>query len=214
MPADRGHQKSLAKHKKKRELAKKTAQQRRLSAPSATELLMRKALTYPQGPTYISSNWRDTSELMPPLVSVVVTRQLPDGTLVPGVAMVDRTCLGVKNAFMGRPVARVELDEFLERMSEAHGGMEPCDLLLAQSVVYHALDYARSLGFLPNPDFPEPLFGPRPTALLATPYHKPERPIYVSGPDDDAAMILAQLDKAVMPGNYEVSAGVTPHALK
>ncbi len=37
--------------------------------------------------------------------------------------------------------------------------MVPCELAVAQSIVYNALDYAASLGFEPHPDFPEPLFG-------------------------------------------------------
>jgi hypothetical protein len=213
MSGDRGRQKSLAKHKKKRELVKKKEAQRRLAAPSLAESLIRRASTLPHGPTYISSNWSDDSQSIPSLVSIVVTRQMPDGTLMPGVALVDRTCLGVKNGFVGRPVTRSELDGFLARMDEAQGGMEACELLVAQSVVFHALDYARSLGFQPNPDFSEPFFGPRPDALLATPYCRPEKPIYVSGPDDDVGFVLAQLNKVVGPGNYELTAALTPGLL-
>lgn len=210
MSGDRGKQKSLAKHKKKRELARKKEDQRRLAAPSLTESLIRRASTFPHGPTYISSTWRDESEAMPPLVSVVVTRQMPDGTLLPAVALVDRTCLGIKNGFPSRPVTRFELEGLLARIGESQGGMEACELLVAQSVVYHALDYARSLGFQPNRDFAEPLFGPRPDALLMTPHARPERPIYVSGPDDDVELILAQLNKVVGPGNYKMMAALTP----
>ncbi len=125
--------------------------------------------------------------------------------MVPSIALVDRTCLGVKNAFVAKPIAEVELPAMLAQMGSTHpGGMVPCDWLVAQSVVLHAVDYARSLGFAPHRDFPEPLFGPRPEALLDTPLAHPARPFYVSGPDDAVARVIAQLDAAVGPGNYDV----------
>jgi hypothetical protein len=78
-----------------------------------------------------------------------------------------------------------------------HGGMEPCDPLTAQSVVYHAVDYAHRLGFAPDPDFPEVLFGPRPAELIETPWHAAARPIYIQGPQDDIQVIVPQLVAAV-----------------
>src|SRR5258706_7798586 len=80
--------------------------------------------------------------------------------------------------------------------------MEGCDVLLAQSLTFNAVDYARELGFSPNADFHESLLGPRPEVLLATPWSRPEKPIYVSGPDDDALRIMAQLQRAT-GGNFE-----------
>jgi hypothetical protein len=55
--------------------------------------------------------------------------------------------------------------------------------LFAQSVIYHALDYANKLGFSPNRDFHEALVGPRPETLIATPWHNLDRPLYVRGAD-------------------------------
>jgi len=134
---------------------------------------------------------------------VLVTRNGPSSIVVPALALCDRTCLGIKNAFVAKPILDVELGPMVARIGAAHqAGMMECDPLLAQSVVFHALDYARSLGFAPHKDFPEPLFGPRPANLLETPLGRPERPIYVSGPDDRVAQILAHLDATVGPGNY------------
>jgi hypothetical protein len=75
--------------------------------------------------------------------------------------------------------------------------MEDCEPLLAQSIVFHAVDYAAKLGFAPNQDFHEPLVGPRPVELLATPWASSERPLYIPGPDDNVARILHQLESAV-----------------
>jgi hypothetical protein len=185
-------QRKREKDKKKRELAKKKARAALARRPDPEQLILRAAARSPFGPCYVSVGW-DLEEGMPELVSVVVTRRLPDGDLVPGTALVDRTCLGIKSAFAVEKVTEDELADFVEDFGAAHSGMEPCEPLIAQSVVYHALDYAHRLGFAPDPDFPESLFGPRPAELIETPWHSAAKPIYMRGPRDDDQAILAQL---------------------
>jgi len=123
--------------------------------------------------------------------------------LIPTLVLVDRTCLGVKNALVTDSVSQIALERWIERRADMLGDLEPCELLVGQSVIYHAIDYARSLGFEPHRDFPEPIVGPRPLELLDTPYAHPSRPYYISGPSDDVAAIVAQLDSAVGRGNYD-----------
>jgi hypothetical protein len=199
MPASHGKQKRLEKQRKKRALVRKRQQTRQaeLLLPTSAQGLIRKALALPHGPSYVSPEWRDENLALPALVSVVITRRAPGGQIIPAVALVDRTCLGVKNGFIGRPIPEVDLDAWLEPFVERHEDMEPCDLLLAQSIVFNAIDYARTLGFEPHGDFPEAVFGPRPAALLDTPLAKPARPHYVSGPDDNVMRILEQLRRKV-----------------
>ena len=199
MPTSHGKQKRQEKHKKRRELARRRDRDRAtsLALPRSEARLIHRASSFPHGPSFISPEWRDLSEDFPGLVSILVTRRAPGGVLVPGFALVDRTCLGVKNGFVGRPANPLELIDFVAEIAEAHGDMEQCDVLVAQSVLYHAIDFARSLGFAPHRDFPEPLFGPRPEALLDTPLSRPSRPVYVPGPNDDVSRIIRQLDRAV-----------------
>jgi hypothetical protein len=147
----------------------------------------------PFGPAFVSSGWNNPEGEMPELVTVVVTRQLPDGSLLPGTALTDRTCLGVKNGFVHQPCSRAALQELIDEFGAAHGGIEEVDVATALSIVHHAIDYARTLGFEPHPDFPAPLFGPRPEPLLDTPYGRPSRPIYLPGPEDDVAAIMQRL---------------------
>jgi hypothetical protein len=194
-----GQQKRHEKHKKRRELARRRDQDRAttLALPKNEARLIHRASSFPHGPSFISPEWRESSEDSLGLVSILVTRRAPGGVLVPGFALVDRTCLGVKNGFVGRPANPLELMDLVDEIAEAHGDMEECEVLVAQSVLYHAIDFARSLGFAPQRDFPEPLFGPRPAALLDTPLSRPSRPIYVPGPHDDVARIIRQLDRAV-----------------
>ena len=207
MPASHGKQKQAEKQKKKRELARRSAARTAPAAPS-TAAILRQAMLLPRGPTYISASWKRAGN--PELVTILATRKAPGGVFLPGIALVDRTCLGVKNGFVATPVAAAQLSAMVARLGEAHTEvLEPCDVLVAQSVLYHAIDYARSLGFEPHRDFPEPIFGPRPETLLDTPYARPDRPSYISGPDDDVRRVLARLEAAVGPGGFDFISDVS-----
>ncbi len=204
MPAKPGQQKKHEKHKKKRQAVVRQHPTRHPQLDLSPAAILRQAALLPPGPSFISGDWKVADEAQPRLVSVVITRQAPAGMLIPALMLVDRTCLGVKNAFVAKPMREAELESFLAQVGQAHEiGMVACNLLVAQSVVLHAVDYARSLGFSPHRDFPEPLFTPRPAELLDTPLARPARPVYVSGPDDPIARIVARLDAAVGSGNYE-----------
>jgi hypothetical protein len=114
----------------------------------------------------------------------------------------DRTCLGVKNGFIAAPIAPLDLTDFLEEVGVAHGEMEECDAAIAQSVIFHAADYAAQLGFAPHPDVPLSMFGPRPEPLLATPWCNAESPIYIAGPSDNVSAVVRHLTSVVGPGNF------------
>jgi hypothetical protein len=149
----------------------------------------------------VSDGWDDLHD--PDLVGVVVTRTLADGRLLPGFALVDRTCLGVKDGFVGKSLSVAEVATFVSRIGLPHGGMLECEPVVALSIVFHALDYARKLGFEPHADFPAEVFGPRPSDLRDTPWCAPERPLYIAGPYDDVDAVVRQLTSAVGEGNYD-----------
>ena len=203
MPASHGQQKQREKQKKKRDAATHPRPPRLTGLDLSPANILRQAALLPLGPCFISADWRDGDLARPRLVSVIDTRKAPGNIVVPGIALVDRTCLGVKNGFVAKPMRESELDPFITQLGAAHEvGMERCEPLVAQSVVFHAVDYARSLGFAPHRDFPEPLFGPRPEALLDTPLARPERAVFLAGPDDDVGRILAHLDAKVGRDGY------------
>jgi hypothetical protein len=200
--------KKLEKKRKNREQAKKKAGALAARRPSDLDLLARSAARQEFGPCFVSATWDDTES--PAIVSVVVTRRLPNGHLMPGIALVDRTCLGIKDAFARSPMSAADFADFVDTIGSIHGGMVRCEPLVAQSVVFHAIDYARSLGFEPHRDFPAVLFGPRPCELLDTPWSALERPIYMPGPRDDATAITSQLEKAVGADGFDCDDALEP----
>jgi hypothetical protein len=88
------------------------------------------------------------------------------------------------------------------------GGWEACELLLVQSVLFHALDYSSRLGFEPHPDFMVELFGPRPSVLIDTPWRAVPKPIYIAGPRDDTGTIVSRLEASGGPDAFEIIAPI------
>jgi hypothetical protein len=199
MPSHRGHQKKLEKKKKKRLAVQQGA--RAVAAVPAQKAIERLAAASPFGPAFMSVGWRSTEEGDPPLVSLLLSRALSDGTFVVTMCLVDRTCLGIKNAYVTPAITRAGLDDMVDRLQEAHtDGVEEVSVLEAQSVLFNGLDYAASLGFGPHRDFVSALVEPRPDTLLDTPLARPSRPIYVPGPDDDVARVVRALQAKVGTG--------------
>jgi hypothetical protein len=191
----------LEKKRRGREQTKKKAAVLAARRPDVRELMVRSAAREEFGPCFVSATWDNLES--PALVSVIVTRQLAGGQLMPGTALVDRACLGIKDGFALAPMSQSELSEFVDRVGLPHGGMVSVSPLVVQSIVFHAIDYARAFGFEPHRDFPAALFGPRPPELLATPWHAPERPIYLPGPHDDVRAITSQLAKTCSTSDFE-----------
>jgi hypothetical protein len=193
--------KKLEKKRKQRASAKKKSRLLELRNQALDRVLLKSAALAPFGPCWVSAGWDDMAS--PALVNVVITRQIAGGRLLPAVALVDRTCLGVKDSYAPDLMSTRELAEYIDRLSQVHGGMLECEPIVAQSVVFHAIDYARKLGFLPHPDYPAALFGARPEQLQATPWHAAEKPYYLAGPFDDATSIVDQLRATVGDGNFD-----------
>ncbi len=191
MGNNRGRQKKLEQKKKKRALAQKKAL---AAAPRdySTGELHRLAPTLPFGPAFMSETWTSDDDTTPPLVTVAITRRMTHGSFIVGIALVDRTFFGVKDAHIRGPMSRDGIDHLFE-----HLGQEMLEVSVpeAQSVVFHAIAWAKRLGMDPHPDFPSALFGPPPDPLLDTPLARPRTPVYMPGPRDDNAKVMRALTR-------------------
>ena len=190
MGSDRARQKKLEKQKKKRAQHAAAARGPTKGRSEAQKMLLARAAHAPAGDAWASVEWRENA---PALVTVVVTRKLPDGSLVAGVALVDRTSLGIKNGQLRGPLRGREVDAFIGQLGRINPrGMEVVSERTARSILHHAVAYARTLGFEPHPDFPMSLLGPA-DDLEDTPLAKPDRPVYVAEPEDDSPKIVSRL---------------------
>jgi hypothetical protein len=203
---DRKQQLRKQKAKTKREEARRKNGARTL--PASQKALVARALGAPFGPCWVSTALDGEPDGEgPALISVVVTRRV-GGLVLPCIVLVDRTCLGVKNAFIAALQTELDLERLVMNLAANGDPLRPAELLLAQSVIFHALDYARSLGFEPHRDFVAGLIGERPAVLLETPLCRPERPLYVAGPHDDVDGITSRLAASVGPDGYDWVGGV------
>ena len=123
--------------------------------------------------------------------------------------LIDTWCLGVKNAFGPRRIARRDFDA-RKRSYFAQWGSPgvPIPVELAQHLVLGAVEYARRLGFEPHRDFARArrVLGEwsGPSAIT---FGRDGTPYYVNGPYDDPERVLATLEHAVGRGgfHYEVA---------
>ncbi|HEY5376411.1 MAG TPA: hypothetical protein VIK01_22175, partial [Polyangiaceae bacterium] len=129
--ADRKRQKKLEKSRKKRDLVKKQARQREAQYQGTS--LLRLAQSAPFGPAWVSASLdAPDTELSPLLVTVVVTRRVR-GLLVAEIVIVDRTCLGIKNAMLFPLIAETDLLERLDALADGGTEFRDCEPLEAQS---------------------------------------------------------------------------------
>lgn len=171
-------QKRLAKQKAKRSEKRAAINRRESKDPS---IRLQGAERWPVVQAFMGSRiWADG------LGSLVIARQESAGQLVFGVFLVDVNCLGVKNAFW-RAGSQASLRELIGRMEETQE-MSPVAPECLVKLVKGAVEYARSFGFLPHPDY-------RHAAMLlegidpATCRHdftfgRDGKPYYVQGPNE------------------------------
>ncbi|MET7420535.1 hypothetical protein [Dactylosporangium sp. NPDC005555] len=144
------------------------------------------------------------------LPSVAVVREHSDDEVSVCGYLVDTYCLGVKNALPANMVDRRDLGPFLADYFGSYDG-EPlaAPIELARHLVFGAVDYARTLGFDPHPDFSIA------KSHLGT-WQPPSRirfglngkPYFQQGPYDNPNRVIRTLDRSVGPGNYHFTTSV------
>lgn len=129
------------------------------------------------------------------LASVLWTHSQRYGRVTVCGCLLDLYCLGVKDALGPKTLSAEEFRSFLPRYFASYR-TPPIEapIVLVQSLVLGALDYARALGFEPHPDFAKVrgLLG-----AVSAPFQiqlgKHGQPYYVPGPHDDVDAVLSTL---------------------
>jgi len=142
------------------------------------------------------------------LAIVLVAREYRYDKVLASSFMLDLFCLGAKSVIPPKILTRTELDAFTWKVFSQIGDPLIAPLELAQNLVFGSIDYARNLGFEPDPDFEKA------RSLLgewAGPGHiqfgRNGKPFFVNGPHDDVDRTLATLRRTVGEGNYDFVLG-------
>jgi hypothetical protein len=139
---------------------------------------------------------------------VLLSRGLPDGSVAAAIFLVDRHCLGVKDA-IAAVVSRFDYESDFWRKIHDLGAktMAPPD---ARKLVESAIEYARNLGIAPHTDYhkAKPIFGDIDAgqATQSFEFGQGGKPFFVAGPHDSRQRcheILATLERSCGPGGYE-----------
>ena len=192
------------KKRSKQKAATKTQAVQRASAASSVRNILSNARAYPFLECWISAAWERNDM---GLVEVLVARQQPDGNVCFGLYLIDKFCLGLKNTLSQ---ANIPLDVYRKELVSSffpETKPEKCSLELAHQMIYASIEYAAQFGFQPENDFAltQHLLAPR--GELAEPYQlafgKDGKPLFISGPRDNVARVLRQLEKTAGPGNFD-----------
>jgi hypothetical protein len=147
----------------------------------------------------INDDFRDLG-----LATVVVVRGQPGvSTFVISTFVCDIFCLGIKDVAFYPRATTATLSKFMERMPL---NFEDIPYDAARNLVFGCVEYAKSLGFEPHPEFDyikETLEPDLPYDASMFEYGQRGRPLYVTGPDDNYDKIFATLEASCGKGNFD-----------
>lgn len=140
---------------------------------------------------------------------VCLSRELPNGSIAYAVFLVDRYCLGVKNA-VADIVSRFTYDSNVVRKMRSQfrsKELQPADV---RKLVESAVVYAQSLGLYPHADYQKAklIFGDidASQATEEIEFGKDGKPFFVGGPHDTPGIcrrILKSLEEHCGAGGYD-----------
>lgn len=87
------------------------------------------------------------------MVEVIVLRQRPGGKYIMGAFLVDKFCLGVKNALWKHNLYEEEVDDQIKRLEFGIGPAKEITYDEAHCIIWGSIDFARKGGIEPHPDF-------------------------------------------------------------
>lgn len=202
-------QKKLARHKKKRANVQRVHGRGSLVDDQArTEFmkkLVREAPTFPEGPCFIASTWRDqnASRVFP----VAITRRLSPEMLVMVIYLVDLGCFGLKDAILTVPFEEGRIDELLQNLaSVAKASIEKVPNAVASAVIRKAIAWGAEHGFAPEPEDTELLtfLSPAGDEEVEVTVGRSGKVVYEPDPEEDTKPIVQKLVQTVGPDGFVV----------
>lgn len=174
--------------------------------------MLRQALAWPVLECWVNEEWQDPTQLN----QVVVVRQDPlTGEVRVGTYLVDRACLGVKNAYAANFInAESFRREMFSGMIERQNLIK-VDFNLVAKIVKVGIEYAAQFGFRPHRDYLEAsilLQDADPDSVdVEIPVGGPEgKPFFIAGPYDNADKIRARLTQQLGPGGFNYWLPIDP----
>jgi hypothetical protein len=148
------------------------------------------------------------------IAQVLVSRELTSGQVAFAIFLVDRYCLGVKDAFGGFMARGEYFDRLYERVA-ATGDVVALEPAAARKLVEGAVAYARDLGFSPPSDYERArqIFGAIDPAASDREFEfgKDGKPFFISGPHDSpgrCASIVGILNQRCGTGGFDYLVGI------
>jgi hypothetical protein len=196
--------------KKRRKAKARAQQQQKAKLAAQPQNYVRRAREFPIQMCWITPGWDNKSDPgAGGLVTVVITREQPDGSIVFGSYLLDVFCLGLKDTMFHINVPPAAIEEEVLPHLYRDGEPEKCTPELAHQIVYQAIDYAGQFGFKPQRDFKYTRYvlDPRGTyeETHELTFGKDGQPLFIAGPYDNVDRIIAQLNKTAGMGNFAIS---------
>jgi len=157
---------------------------------------------YPVEACYLNTDWKERG-----LARIVVTRSQENGRAMAGVFLVDIFCQGIKNAFCNDSLTKRQIED--ELLPGCYQNEDPTRIGInyAKEIIYGAVDYARSLGFEPHPDFElsrQVLGTEEFSRTRGLQFGGPQgKPLFIAGPDDDVPAVLRKLREKLGEDGFE-----------
>jgi len=170
------------------------------------------AATWPFFECWVSEAWRDPMKLTE---VIVARRNQSTGEIVAAAFLLDRACLGVKNAMLANfATMQPYRSDFLGHFGSFQKLVE-VELDLGAAIIKAGLDYAASLEFRPHRDYAEAalLLGDADPLVFSEsiPVGGPDgKPYFVAGPYDNQTRVMKHLERLLGLGNFLFTTPVEP----
>lgn len=199
---EKRRQKNLMKKKvKDNERKRKLTHSIGYDSISGKKNLVKNAGNFPIYECIINENWQDSG-----MAEILLARKQSNSELVIGFFLVDLYCLGLKNTFYKANISTGDYQNMKMFLFQEYSPIA-CHPCLANRIIYGGIDYAEKIGFDPHKDFSLSQFilNERSDVDLSfdVEFGKDGKPLYVSGPRDNANYIIKKLKDKAGQGNFD-----------